>query len=83
MIMYELMALEKPFANVHVTQRWECTMQGKIPELTPGTRIIDVIVLEAQSKFRPLIELWIKCISIDADVRPPAKKLIKKLSEFL
>lgn len=37
MVMYELMSLEKPFYDVHPTQKWEFVVKGKKPTLSSGT----------------------------------------------
>jgi len=73
MVIYELMALEKPFANVPPTQRWEMSAKGKIPDLSS----------EQEAKYEPLLKIWKKCIAKDASNRPTAKKLIQKLSALL
>jgi hypothetical protein len=73
MVLYELMALTRPYATSNLFAVSELTIKGELPQISK----------EVESIFYNIIPVWKKCLQLDPTKRPTAKELKQMLLSLM
>ncbi|KAH3759320.1 Serine/threonine-protein kinase CTR1 [Pelomyxa schiedti] len=76
MVLYELIVLQQPYYNFQHFEIWGLCAKGERPTFHE-------VSAERMAEIADIVKLFNKCTDFNPAIRPTAKKLINKLSQFI